>query len=60
MYFYREYFLYENDLGAFYALTYGIPLPNKFVFSLALSSPQSYINKPVVAVTAGATLARRF
>src|SRR5687768_17057562 len=60
MYFYREYFLYENDIGAFYALAYGIPMPNKFVLSLALNSPQAYFNKPVVAVAAGVNIARRF
>ena len=60
MYFYREYFLYENDIGAFYALTYGIPMPNKFALSLALTSPQAYMNKPVIAVAAGVNLARRF
>ena len=60
MYFYREYFLYENDLGALYSLAYAMPLPNKFAVSFNRNSPQSYFNKPVVAVTAGVNLARRF
>jgi hypothetical protein len=60
MFFYRSYFKYQNDLGAQYALAYGVPLPNKFGLAFVLSSPQAYKEHPVYALTAGVTLAKRF
>lgn len=60
MFFYRSYFEYKNDIGAQYALAYGMPLPNKFGLSFVIASPQAYKERPVYALTAGVTLAKRF
>ena len=60
MFFYRTYFQYKNDFGAQYSLAYGMPLANKFSLAFGLNSPQAYKNRPVYALTAGVTLAKRF
>ena len=60
MVFYREFLKTQNDLGALFVLAYSIKLPEQFALNFVVNSPQAWVNRPLIAITPGLSLARRF
>jgi len=60
MVFYREFLKSQNDLGALFVLAYPIKLPDQFALTFVVNSPQAWLNRPVIAITPGVSLSRRF
>jgi len=53
---YRTFFKYDRDYGAYYSLGYRFRLPGKFSMTMAINSPQAYVNKPTYVVAPGISI----